>query len=133
MTKRRVSGRDDDRDDVRAAGSAMSQRVRVRPIGPGPWRMCVVCRTVRRQDELVRFGFDEEGRIVVGPGRGRGAWVCVDRLASEHVAKSRATTAPARMRPVLERAFRRPVDDEAIRVVLTILAGPYRRQNNDGP
>lgn len=47
-----------------------------KPVGPGPWRTCIVCRLVRRPDDLVRVALLDDD-LVVGRSRpGRGAWLC---------------------------------------------------------
>lgn len=44
-----------------------------------PLRMCVVCRSMREKEELIRIVCDKEGKITVNADKksaGRGAYVC---------------------------------------------------------
>ena len=49
--------------------------MRERVKGDGSRRTCVGCRRVARPDELVRV-HRIDGGLAVGPGPGRGAWLC---------------------------------------------------------
>ncbi|MGO9559047.1 MAG: YlxR family protein [Acidimicrobiales bacterium] len=73
--------------------------------------MCVGCREVRRQDELLRIVAGADGELAVSRDLpGRGAWLCVDS------AFECATTASKRNRWSV--ALRQPVRrDQAERVV----------------
>jgi len=44
---------------------------------PGPRRTCIGCRRVAGPGEMVRISLAGE-RLAVGPGPGRGAWLCRD-------------------------------------------------------
>lgn len=53
-----------------------------------PLRRCVVCRRQRPQAELLRFCRDPEGHWRSDPqgeAGGRGAWLCRDTPACQHV------------------------------------------------
>lgn len=53
-----------------------------------PLRRCVVCRRSRPQAELLRFCRDEPGHWQLDEARklgGRGAWLCADSPACQHV------------------------------------------------
>jgi predicted RNA-binding protein YlxR (DUF448 family)/ribosomal protein L7Ae-like RNA K-turn-binding protein len=52
----------------------------------GSMRTCVTCRQTRPQDELLRLGV-ASGVVCVGrPGKGRSAYVCIDRQCMSHLA-----------------------------------------------
>jgi hypothetical protein len=79
-------------------GRARTGRSKRLPVGEGPARTCVVTRTVRPADELLRFVAAPDGTIVPdiqGKLPGRGAWV----------ACSRATVAAAVRGKALNRAL----------------------------
>ncbi len=42
----------------------------------GPVRTCVGCRRRAPASELVRVRCTDDGNLAVGPGDGRGAWLC---------------------------------------------------------
>ncbi len=68
----------------------------------GPERTCIVSRTVRPAEELIRFVVDPAGRVVPDLKRrlpGRGAWVTARRSVLEQ----------AVARNAFARAFKRPV------------------------
>jgi uncharacterized protein len=53
-----------------------------------PLRRCVVCRRARPQAELLRFYRGADGRWRADETRragGRGAWLCADEPACQHV------------------------------------------------
>jgi len=39
-------------------------------------RTCIGCRKVADREQLVRIGRRLDGTLALGPGPGRGAWVC---------------------------------------------------------
>ncbi|MXZ51945.1 MAG: YlxR family protein [Acidimicrobiaceae bacterium] len=55
-----------------------------------PVRTCIGCRTRRPGAELQRVSMDLNGGLVVGPGPGRGAWLCPDMACLESAKRRRA-------------------------------------------
>ncbi|MCE2511091.1 MAG: YlxR family protein [Acidimicrobiia bacterium] len=55
-----------------------------------PVRTCIGCRTRRPGAELRRVRMDPSGALVVGPGPGRGAWLCADNACFEWARRRRA-------------------------------------------
>jgi len=41
-----------------------------------PMRTCIGCRRRSAAPDLVRISLDEDGTLRLGPGPGRGAWLC---------------------------------------------------------
>ena len=76
--------------------------------------MCIGCRRTASVDELVRLSCAPDGSVDVGPGTGRGAWLCAppDGLACLDQAVRKR---------VLDKALRTTVSDaelEAVRAKL---------------
>ena len=68
-----------------------------------PMRMCMVCRTRREKQELIRVTADQTGEVSLdrlGKAPGRGAYFC----------KQKKCIQLARKRRTLERAFSRPIE-----------------------
>lgn len=61
-----------------------------------PQRMCVVCRSMKDKNELLRIVRNKEGKIFIDPtlkAAGRGAYICKD---SECLKKAQKTNALSR-------------------------------------
>jgi predicted RNA-binding protein YlxR (DUF448 family) len=79
-------------------------------------RTCVACRRVASPTELVRVRRVAAGGLAVGPGPGRGAWLCgADATA--------ACLARALRHRALERALRAPVTAPEIDALRARLGG----------
>ncbi|MGD0379359.1 MAG: YlxR family protein [Acidimicrobiales bacterium] len=68
--------------------------------------MCVGCRRTAAPAELVRLSVGTDGTLLVGPGPGRGAWLC---------RSSPGCLEQAHRRQALSRALRGEVGPEAVR------------------
>lgn len=44
--------------------------------------MCVGCRETAHPSQLVRIARAPDGRLAIGPGPGRGAWICAETADS---------------------------------------------------
>jgi predicted RNA-binding protein YlxR (DUF448 family) len=86
----------------------------------GPRRTCVGCRRTGSPEALVRITAAPLGTLTVGPGSGRGAWLCVDAPACFEAAVGRRA---------LGRALRRHIEaDEVGRLRATL----YGRRTAEG-
>ena len=82
-----------------------------------PVRTCVGCRRTAPAGELVRIARSPaDGRLHVGPGPGRGAWLCGPPATP-------ACLDQAVRRRALDRALRTTVEDDEIAAVRAKLAG----------
>lgn len=80
-------------------------------MGRSPIRTCAACRQRRDPGELVRLRLDGDGGWTVGPGPGRGTWVCPDPTCLARLTRTRGGRQA--------RARRSVSDDEPLRVVRT--------------
>ncbi|MBV8952359.1 MAG: YlxR family protein [Actinobacteria bacterium] len=88
--------------------------------GAGPRRTCVGCRRIAPPAALIRLAVAPDGRVAVGPGPGRGAWLC---------AGSQACFEAAVRRQALSRGLRRRIGaDEVDRLRATL----YGRRTAEG-
>jgi len=78
-----------------------------------PRRTCIGCRRVAGSGEMIRISLSD-GRLAVGPGPGRGAWLCRD--APDCVER-------ALRRGALGRALRVEVAPEALEALRTCVGG----------
>ena len=70
-----------------------------------PQRTCIVCRTQKNKNELLRIVKNKEGQIFldpIGKANGRGAYICKDAECLKKAIKSKA----------LNRAFKIEVPNE---------------------
>jgi predicted RNA-binding protein YlxR (DUF448 family) len=67
--------------------------------------MCVGCRRTAAPVELIRLSVGTDGNLLVGPGPGRGAWLCRD---------SPGCLEQAQRRQALSRALRAEVVPETV-------------------
>jgi predicted RNA-binding protein YlxR (DUF448 family) len=79
-------------------------------------RTCVACRRVASPTELVRVRRAAAGGLAIGPGPGRGAWLCGPDATA-------ACRAQALRRPTLERALRVSVTAPEIEALRARLGG----------
>ncbi|HEY5025794.1 MAG TPA: YlxR family protein [Acidimicrobiales bacterium] len=79
-----------------------------------PRRTCVGCRRAVAPVELVRLTSGAHGELVIGPGPGRGAWLCRD---------SPSCLDQAVRRQALGRALRADVVPEAVEGLRKLLRG----------
>ena len=76
-----------------------------------PVRTCVGCRRRAPAAELVRLARSpDDGRLRVGPGPGRGAWLCGPPATTDCFDR-------ARKRRALERALRSPLGNDELDAV----------------
>jgi predicted RNA-binding protein YlxR (DUF448 family) len=54
----------------------------------GPMRTCTGCRRRQTQDRLIRVRHAGDGRVSVGSGAGRGAYVCFDATCVQKACRS---------------------------------------------
>jgi predicted RNA-binding protein YlxR (DUF448 family) len=73
----------------------------------------VGCRRRAEPAQLTRLALGSDGRLVVGPGPGRGAWVCSAKCLDE-----------AWRRGSLHRALRGDITDDDIAALRAKLMGP---------
>jgi len=69
-------------------------------------RTCLGCRKVTDRDQLVRIGRSADGALALGPGPGRGAWVCSVECLDEAARRRR-----------LARALRSELTDHELEIV----------------
>jgi len=82
-----------------------------------PVRTCVGCRRRAPACELVRLARSpDDGRLRIGPGPGRGAWLCGPPATIDCFER-------ARRRQAFERALRTPVGADELEAVRAKLAG----------
>jgi hypothetical protein len=82
-----------------------------------PVRTCVGCRRAAPASELVRLARSpDDGRLQVGPGPGRGAWLCGPPAAPTCLDE-------ALRRRALDRALRTTVTGDELQAVRAKLAG----------
>lgn len=75
-----------------------------------PDRMCVACRTMKPKKELIRIVMNKQDEISVdltGKAQGRGAYLC----------KSVECLKAAQKGKKLEKAFKRPMSEETIKIL----------------
>jgi predicted RNA-binding protein YlxR (DUF448 family) len=77
-------------------------------------RTCVGCRRTAAPAELVRIAAGPDGSLYVGPGSGRGAWLCLDAPGCFEAAMRRRA---------LARALRRGIEDDEVAPLRATLYG----------
>ena len=102
-------------------GSGLSQVGRISESGTTTRRRtCVGCRRTASPEELVRIAAGADGVVAVGPGPGRGAWLCADAPACFDRAVQRRA---------LSRALRRAVRGDELGQLRATL---YERRPAEG-
>jgi hypothetical protein len=54
----------------------------------GPMRTCTGCRSRQTQDRLIRVRHAGDGKLAVGSGAGRGAYLCFDATCVQRACRS---------------------------------------------